>query len=111
MSKTPSRDFILQICVGSRNDAHVCVQCFRGADTFKITRLDYAEQFCLLGERNVCDLVHEKRTFIRKFKSTGPVGLRVGERTLTYPKSSLSNNVHKPHVDGDHVRDARGESA
>src|SRR6266404_1545182 len=80
------------------------MQRFRGADTLKITGLDYSQQFRLLRKRDVCDLVHEKRALIRKLESPCAVALRVGERAFYMSKQfALKKRFGQPtHVDGDH---------
>jgi hypothetical protein len=69
----------VQVRVRRRNDAHIRVQSFRRTNAFELAGLDHAQKFRLQVERNVGNLIHEKRAFVRQLESAGAIGLRVGK--------------------------------
>ena len=79
LPEPPGRDFIVQVGVGRGNNPHIRVQGARGTDSLELARLDDAQQFRLLTERQVGDLVEEKRALIGQLEPAGAVRLRVGE--------------------------------
>ena len=72
----------MQVRVRRRNDAHIRVQRFRRTDPFELAGLDHAQKFRLQIERNVRDLIHEKRAFVRQLESAGAIRFRVGKRAF-----------------------------
>ena len=82
LTETSGRHFLVQIRVRRGNDADVRVQSFRRTDALEFSRLDHAQQFRLLIHRNVRDLVHEQRAFVRQLEAPGAIRLRVGKRAF-----------------------------
>ena len=65
LAEFPLSDRIAQVHVGRGNDADVRVADLRCADPRELSRLQHAQQLCLIGQRQFPDLVKEERSLVR----------------------------------------------
>ena len=62
-----------QIGIGGRDDAHIHADCPRRADPLDLTSLQHSQQFGLLANGYVPDLVEENRAPIGQFETSDAV--------------------------------------
>ena len=68
------------------------MQSFGRTNAFELTGLDHAQKFCLQIERDVCNLIHEKRALVRQFESAGAIRFRIGEGSFDVTKQFALKN-------------------
>ena len=73
---------LVQVGVGGGEQPHVHLARLRRTDTFQLARLQHAQQFGLLAQRHVGDLVQEERAMVGQFETANAIGPCVGESAL-----------------------------
>src|SRR5262249_46182466 len=82
LSKRALLDHVLQIAMGSRDEAHVRAQRLYAAEAFVFAILKQPEEFHLDGRRDFADLVQEQGAAFGELDATGLARRRAGERAL-----------------------------
>ena len=78
--KCAARDFGGEIGIRRRDQAHVDLQRARRADAFELAVFEHAQQFRLLRQRNVRDLVEKQAAAVGELEAADAVAFGIGER-------------------------------
>ena len=98
------RDFLCQVGIRRRQNAHVRPFRFRRADALELSRFQNAQKFPLLAIGDVRDFVEKERAAIGELEAPDTVGLSVGIGAFHMTKElALENTFGQPaDVHGDH---------
>src|SRR5581483_3804552 len=81
-AKVSGRSLFVQLRVGGRKHANIDAPRLRGADALQLSSLQNAQQFGLLAQRHIGDLIEKQRASVGQFEAAYAVRARIGECAL-----------------------------
>src|SRR5579863_6980498 len=82
LAKITALGFFVQLGVGGAEKAHIHTPGLRRSHAFQLSCLKHPQEFGLLAQRHIGNLIEKERAAVGQFESANTVGARVGECAL-----------------------------